>query len=467
VSTERLVCDAAVVGAGPAGLAAAEMAARCGAKVVVLDLFAAAGGQYHMQPPARLPSLYASHQARSGREALRACELAGVRILTGAEVFWVEPGFRVLARRGGEAIRVDSAKLIVATGASERVLPFKGWTLPGVITAGAAQRLVKTAGTPPGRRIVLAGSGPFLLAVAATFASAGIGLTAYVEAARPGKRAVELLARFPERAGEAAMLALGVAKTGGRRLVGHIVTEALGDRRVEAVRVAPIGPDGAIRDHESEMIADVDALCVGYGFRPAVEITSVLGADHVYDERLGGWACLADPTTGGTRVPGLHAAGEVTGLAGAQAARLSGILAGSSAARGLGLREPPFTIPASRLMRRLTRARRFAANLAELFPLPDVLLDRLDNDEVVCRCEDVTKGALLAASHEGARDALSAKMWTRAGMGPCQGRICGQAVASLLARANGVMVASFGRNRPHLPLRPTPLDIVAAALIDQ
>ncbi len=463
MTLERIVCDIAVAGAGPAGMAAAEAAARAGARVVMVDLFATPGGQYHMQPPQRLAALRASQQAKSGREAAHRCEAAGVRIVTGAEIFWAEPGFRLLAHRQGQAIRIDSSILIAATGASERVLPFKGWTLPGVISAGAAQRLVKTGGTAPGRRIVLAGSGPFLLAVASTFAAAGIRLAAYVEAAKPRLDAARLLARHPDRAGEALKLVTGLLRTKPRRLQGHIVIEALGEDRLEAVRAAPLGPDGAVRVSNAFVIDGIDALCVGFGFRPSVEITSVLKARHSYDEALGGWLCDANATTGATSVPGLYAAGEVTGLGGAVVARLAGLLAGRHAATALGFGAVADS-GARKSVRELQKARRFAAGLAALFPFPTGLLDIVSSDTIACRCEDVSVGDIQSAVEQGARDFFSTKMWTRAGMGPCQGRVCGQPIAALLSRTLKVPPSEIGFNSPHLPLRPVPLEIAASAL---
>jgi NADPH-dependent 2,4-dienoyl-CoA reductase/sulfur reductase-like enzyme len=462
VTAERLACDIAVVGAGPAGMAAAETAARAGADVVMLDLFPGAGGQYHMQPPPRLTPQHASPQASAGREALRRCEEAGARLVGGAEVFWAEPGFKLLTRRGSEALRIDCRALVAATGAYERALPFKGWTLPGVIAAGAAQRLVKTAGTPPGKRVVLAGSGPFLLAVATTFAKSGLRLSAFVEAARPGPAALGLLARHPDRLGETAKLAWGVARTRPAYRFGALVTEALGTNRIEAVRIAPVTPDGAVQVSKAEVIEGIDALCVGYGFRPSVELTAVLKAAHAYDERLGGWFCKADPRTGATNVAGLYAAGEVTGVRGALPARLGGILAGFHCAASLGFRRNP--VDRARLERRLARAGDFALRLASLYPLPAGLLDAAGPEDILCRCEDVSFGEVWRAMEEGADDAFSVKMWTRAGMGPCQGRMCGQAITCLLARRLGLPPEHIGFNRPHLPIRPVPLDLAERAL---
>jgi hypothetical protein len=248
-----------------------------------------------------------------------------------------------------------------------------------------------------------------------------------------------------------------------RRLLGHVVIEALGENRLEAVRVAPLALNGAVRVADAFVIDGIDALCVGFGFRPSVEITSILEARHSYDEQLGGWICETDASNGATSVPGLYAAGEVTGVGGGVVARLTGLLAGGHAAAALGFAASPDFDP-EKAARELKKARRFATGLAALFPLPTGLFDIAGSDAIVCRCEDVTVGAIHSAVDQGAKDAFSVKIWTRAGMGPCQGRVCGQAVASLLSLKLRAPPSEIGFNSPHLPLRPVPLGIAAAAL---
>jgi len=463
VSASRIACDVLVVGAGPAGLAAAAAARECGADVVCLDLFAAAGGQYHMQPAVADGPFAAAPQVAEGRAAADRCRALGVRFVLGAEVFWAEPGFTVFARRGDEGLAIRATTVVAATGAMERPIPFDGWTLPGVVAAGAAQRLVKANGAAPGRKVVLAGSGPFLLAVAETFAKAGLGLRAFVELRRPGPGALAPFLRHPGRLAEAARLLAALRRTAPVRLAGHAVIEALGDGRVEAVRVAPVGPGGRPRRERAFLIEDVDCLCVGYGFRPVIDLTSLLHAEHRFDDRLGGWHCAVDPATQETDVPGLFAAGETTGIGGAAPARLGGRLAGLGAARAAGRPVPPAgDLAATR--RALEKARDFAAALAALYPFPGGLVGELSPAGTVCRCEDVTRADVEAAIAEGARDVFSVKMWTRAGMGPCQGRVCGPALGDLVAARLGLSPEAAGYNRPHMPLRPVPLAVAEAAL---
>lgn len=457
-----LECDVLVVGAGPAGLAAAAAARESGADVICLDLFAQAGGQYSMRPAVAGGRFDAAPQVVAGRSAEARCRELGVRFLFDTEIFWAEPGFTVFARQGAGAVTIRAAAVVAATGAMERPVPFDGWTLPGVITAGAAQRLIKANGTAPGRNVVLAGTGPFLLAVADTFAKAGLSLRAYVEMRRPGLSLLSPFVRHPSRLGEALGLLAGLRRTRAAFHGGHVVTEALGSGRLEAVRLAPLGKDGLPRKEEAFLVEDVDCLCIGYGFRPVIDLTSLLHASHRFDSALGGWHCAVDARTQQTDIAGLYAAGETTGIGGAVPARLGGKLAGLQAAHGLGKNASAASLEET--WRALTTARGFAAGLARLFPFPDHLAGQLSAAGTVCRCEDVTRADVEAAIDEGASDIFSVKMWTRAGMGPCQGRICGPALGDLVAARLGVAARDAGYNRPHMPLRPVPLDIAEAAL---
>lgn len=453
MSARQLAADVAVIGAGPAGLAAATAAARAGARTLVLDAFADPGGQYWTQAPAGPP---AGPQMAEGAAAIAAARAAGAELLTGTELFAAYPGFRLFAAGEGGPAAIAARALVVATGAHDRLVAFPGWTLPGVMTAGAGQRLAKLHGVLPGRRIVLAGSGPFLLAVAESLLAKGAGIAALIEARRPSWALARHLARHPGRWRETARL-VGTARRGAERLVlGRIVTAALGRDSVEAVRIAP-APGGP-----ETQIDGIDALLVGYGFQPAIDVTALLGCAHRFDEALGGWHVAADPATGLTSVPGVHAAGELLGVAGARPARLSGEIAGLSAAAALG-----FAIDRGRLAacrRALARARDFGHGLGRLFAPPPGLERLVADDTVVCRCEEVRAGEIRAACAGGADSAYAAKIWTRAGMGRCQGRICRMSLTRLVAQATGRSVEAVGFNRPRVPLRPVPLTAVRAAM---
>ncbi|MBJ2150201.1 NAD(P)/FAD-dependent oxidoreductase [Paracoccus sp. IB05] len=460
-----LDCDIAIVGAGPAGLAAGEAAAGTGARVILLDTFAAPGGQYSMQPTQGDSPFTDTPAVRLAREATARLAARGVQILTRAEVFHAakrqDGSFRLAVSQQGAARVIRAGAVIAATGAMERPLPFPGWTLPGVIGAGAAQRLLKTGtgSLGPQGKTVLAGSGPFLFAVAQTFAKAGAPLDHLVEMRRPGVReALGLFLAHPSRLPEALRLMADLKASRARRHSGHMVTRALGTTCLEAVEIAPLGPDGQPGMAAARVLDGVGTLAIGYGFQPVVDLTTQLGADHGHDPALGGFYCQTG-ADGGTSLAGLYAAGETCGLGGANPARLSGRIAGLSAARGLGFA----AAPDETAIKALRRARDFAARLAALWPAPQRLPLSLPPDELICRCEDVRVTDIRAAIQDGAREAMAVKLWTRAGMGPCQGRICGAGLSAVLEEA-GVTAIAAGYNRAHLPLRPTPIGIVRAAM---
>ncbi|WP_029076725.1 NAD(P)/FAD-dependent oxidoreductase [Kaistia adipata] len=452
--------DILIVGAGPAGLSAALAARQAGATVHVIDQFPTAGGQYWMQPPS-VAAEQKTTQSAEGAAAIAAMRAAGAVCHLGTEVWGAFPDLTICAVQNGEPLVFAPRALIVATGAHDRVIPFPGWTLPGVMTAGAGQRLAKTSGVAAGSRIVLAGSGAFLLAVRGAIAKAGADIIAHVEARGPSLAIARLLLGHPERWGEAWKLMRPLLARRETLRLGHIVTEALGQDRVEAARIAPIASDGEIDRRRSQTIGGIDALLVGYGFRPSIELTSLLRCKHAFDDARGGWYCEIDRATGRTSVAGVYAAGEITGIAGSMPARLAGEIAGLAAAADLG-----FAAHTDRadLLRRLARARGFAEGLNAAFaPMP--AFDTLATDAtLLCRCEEVTKGEVMAAMQSGASSAYAAKLWTRACMGRCQGRICGWGIAHIMAAATGRDPAELGVNQPRIPIRPVPIEIAATAL---
>ncbi|MGI5459582.1 FAD-dependent oxidoreductase [Streptomyces sp. CA-249302] len=450
----------AVIGAGPAGLAAALAAAERGVRVTLIDSAAAAGGQFYRQPAtelrARRPQAL-HHQWRTWerlRDGLNDHVTAGaVRHLTDHHVWFVErlpDGFTVHALLGPEqddpaTVRADA--VLLATGGYEHVLPFPGWTLPGVLTAGGAQAMLKGTLTLPSRTAVVAGTGPLLLPVATGLAAAGAELAALVESAEPRAfvRQSRALAAQPGKLGEGAAYAGRLLRHRVRTLFRHTVVEAHGTERVESVTVAALDADGRARPGTGRRIT-CDTLAVSHGMLPHTDLAESLGCRldgldvHVDDEQR-------------TDVPGVWAAGETTGIGGSALALAEGHIAGSSAAARLRGTEPDpgewATVAKSR-----TREREFAAALDRVYRPPAHWSERVTDDTVVCRCEEVTAGTVREAVDElGAGDLRTVKLLTRAGMGWCQGRMCGPAVAGL----TGCQLVPS--RRPFA--RPVPLGVLA------
>jgi len=395
-----LDCDVAVVGAGPAGVAAACRAAESGARTVVLDEGLAPGGQIHRhRPGSRTPEPARAWLERLARSA--------ATLVSGASVFDAfseEGAFVVQAETSDGALRVRARRVVLATGARELFLPFPGWTLPGVVGAAAAQALWKSGASLAGRTAVVAGSGPLLLPVAASLAKAGARVAVVAEQA--GLRAVARfaagLAAAPGRLVEAARYRS--AFSGAPYRTGTWVAEARGDGRVESVVLSG-------RSRRTEIACDLAAI--GYGLVPNTELARLLGCAV----RRG---AVAVDGRQRTSVAGVFCAGEPCGVAGADVAVAEGEIAGLAAAGASGDAE------GRRRAAARARGRRLAARMASAFrPRPE-LAALARPDTIVCRCEDARLGAVTACG--GAREA---KLSARAGMGACQGRVCGPALEFL------------------------------------
>jgi NADPH-dependent 2,4-dienoyl-CoA reductase/sulfur reductase-like enzyme len=381
------------IGAGPAGLAAASAARTAGASVTLLDAYAHVGGQYWRGSAVPYDEKH----------------------VTG-EVWAIEPPRTVHALVDGEMRTYQPDALVLATGAHDRTLPFPGWDLPGVVTGGAAQALAKGEGTPVGRRVVVAGAGPFLLPVAASLANIGTRVLGVYEAVRSliGYAGFDAIGK----SGEFLSYLSTMARHRIPYRLGKAVIAAHGTDRVEAVTVARL--DRSWRPIEgTEREIEVDAVCVSHGFTPRLELALAAGCELSPDRFV-----VVDNAQR-TSAPNVYAAGEITGIGGAQLARVEGEIAGIAAAGG----SPP-----DQLVKRRRALRRFATRMRNVHAIGNGWIDWLTDDTLLCRCEEVSYGSLrkTRAAYEDA-GLRSLKLATRAGLGVCQGRICGRTVEDLLA----------------------------------
>lgn len=444
-----MTADLIVLGGGPAGISAALAAAELGVDVCLVDAATQLGGQIWRQPQsAALPPSVASSRSAVPAPLQAARSHPRIEVLTSMSAWHARP------REGGGAVvhldgrALEARAVVLATGASELSLPFPGWDLPGVVTPGAAQALLKAHGIPIGRRAVVAGTGPFLWPVAAGLIRAGTRVAALVEAA-PARQAITLAPRLAGHPGLAAQAGGYVRTVVGARtpvLSGCAVVAAHGTDAITSVTVRHRN-GGRIRE-----IA-VDALCVGWGFVPAVEIARQLGCAEIGRPH----AAVVVNAEQATSVPGIFAAGEVTGIGGAVLAAAEGEIAGLSAARWLGAAAPA---QLSRQARRRRRsARRAAQALVRAFPLPEGWTGWLTDETVVCRCEEVTWRQVADAIDAGITDARGIKGQTRCGMGWCQGRVCGPAVVAAAAERSG------RRSDGDLATRPLAVPVTIATLM--
>ncbi|WP_020579550.1 NAD(P)/FAD-dependent oxidoreductase [Actinopolymorpha alba] len=471
--------DVCVVGAGPAGLTAAVAAATAGRTVALVDAGARPGGQFWRHSPAGIEADRALHhdfvkyrQLETG--LARFVQTGQIRLLTRHQVWTIERGarFTVRALKAGEYERtVDAAALVLAPGAYDRQVPLPGWELPGVYTAGGAQALLKEHGVLVGARVLVAGTGPFLLSVAAGLAQRGARVVGVYEA-NTGlgwlhHRSLRAVVRNFGKLSEG----IHYAGTFARHRVWYhprsTIVAAHGDTEVRAATVARLTRHGAVVPG-SERRIEVDAIAVGWGFTPQLELPVALGTRTEVDADGSEIVLVGDWQQSST--PGVFVAGEATGVGGAALARVEGEIAGYAAAWYVNVdHESASFHPRSRraerrlswLRKRRLTLRAFAAAMHRAHPVPPSWLDQLQPDTLVCRCEEVSVERLRTAADDlGVTDARLAKLLTRTGMGWCQGRVCGYATACLVARFAGTGYDPRGLTERPLAV-PVPLGVLA------
>jgi D-hydroxyproline dehydrogenase subunit alpha len=480
--------EIAIIGAGPAGLRAAIAAARTGAQVTLIDGYLRPGGQYYRQLPLEFASDDHTVHHKQAQELLAQLAAAGVRVITNTTVwgaFGASGGTGPAGEsRGGARCQLalygpdappalEAQALILATGAYDRPIPFPGWTLPGVMTAGAVQTLIKSQRVLPGRRVLLAGTGPLQLAVAAALVQAGAEVVAVLEGAsfdlRRVVREASALWGQGQRLGEGWDYGRTLAAAGVPYRNGWSIRAARGDGEVQVAEIGRVDRDWRPVPGTEETLA-VDTVVCGFGFIPATELTRLLGCRHEFAPERGGYVPWRDAEMG-TSLPGVYAVGDGAGIGGAELAGLEGEIAGLVAARHVrAITDAAARQRMAALMPRLASQRRFAGMLGRLFtPGPGTYTLATDNT-IICRCEEVTLGDIRTAAAAGVRSVNELKGVTRIGMGNCQGRTCGELAARLLAAACGgrdddlqaVVAAGLFTARP--PIHPLPLSVLAEAV---
>jgi thioredoxin reductase len=454
-----------VVGGGPAGLAAAAVAAEGGADVLLVDERGGLGGQYYKQPvssavldPARLDAQYTA-----GRALIARVEATGARVLSGARIWGADGPHELYATRGSERWVIRAQRLVLATGAYERAVPFPGWTLPGVMTTGAGQSLVRAYQVAPGQRLLVAGNGPLNVQLAAEVVRAGGTVVGLVElAALTSPRHALDVARMavgaPGLMRDGAGYLLTLRRAGVPLLTRRAVIRVEGGERAERAVVAHIDDSGRPVAGTEQSFA-VDAVCVGLGFMPGNELARLLGVRYAVDPATGGYV-VERSATGRTSRPDVWVVGDGAEVRGAKVAQSAGALAGADVLDSLTL-TPRDSHGIRAAARAHARHQRFQRALWRTYRAPALFSQLAEPETIVCRCESVSLGA-VDASIEGVHTAGALKRVTRVGMGRCQGRFCGFVVADRVAAVTGAPVDDLSGFAPQPPLRPTSLATLAA-----
>lgn len=440
-----------VIGGGAGGLSAAISARQAGAQVVILDERKIPGGQFFKQSATGGPL---DAQQSEGAALLVKAQDLGVEILDNVEVWGAFDGPLYLAEQNGRAVIARPKAAIVATGAYERPCMVPGWTLPGVITTGAAQTLWRSYRTLPGNRVAICGSGPLNVQVALELARGGAELAMVSEAA-PSPFSRPVPAVRAALAGPKLTLK-GLAMLWSLRRRGIAVRN-----QTELVSIEKVGEAlrATFRDSSGkEFIEIVDAVCMNQGFEPQNEILRLLGAEMKYDPAFGHLRCQRSESFE-TSVPGLFAVGDCAGLGGAPAAMIEGRIAGRAAAAKVG-HTSARTDHADK--RSLHRHRKFQAYLWQLHDVSPRNLANAPDSLLICRCEEITLGQIKDGLGKDSGHLGTIKRATRVGMGRCQGRYCGPAAVRLVSEATGKTVDDKSFFAPRVPIKPVSIAAILA-----
>ncbi|WP_440533182.1 NAD(P)/FAD-dependent oxidoreductase [Variovorax sp. YR566] len=453
----------AIVGAGPAGARAAQTLVAHGLRPVVIDEASRAGGQIYRRPPASL----AQRTARTlyGFESKRADAVhSAFDALQGRidhhpdSLAWNAQDHKldVMHNPTCSTRRVPYSHLIVATGATDRVLPVPGWTLPGVYTLGGAQVALKFQGCAIGRRVVFMGTGPLLYLVAYQYAKAGVEVAAVLDTAR----LADQIAATPAMLTQPAVFAKGVYYVGWLRAHGVALHSGVRPLRVLGDEAQGRVTGVAWQDGNEECTLACDAIGFGYALRSETQLADLLGCRFDYAPMHRAHLPVRD-AAGRSSVEGVYLAGDGAGIMGADAAEWAGERAALALLADSGVAVD--TARAAELERKLGKLAGFRQGLERAFPVPQDWAAHASDDLVICRCENITAGTLRrTVATNGADEMNRLKALSRVGMGRCQGRMCGVAAAEILAHATGLPLQQVGRLRGQAPIKPIPIMLVPA-----
>ena len=456
MSTAAAAIQPVIVGAGPAGVRAAQALVAAGLRPIVLDEAARAGGQIYRQPPPGFTrpksALYGSEHRKADGVHRTMEALAGKVDYVPQALVWHCEGNVLDVLVDGVTRTIPYSHLILATGATDRVLPFPGWLTPGVYTLGGSQVALKYQGCSIGADVVFAGTGPLLYLVAYQYAKAGARVRAVLDTARVSDHASGLtgMLRAP------GLLAKGLYYMGWLRAHGVPIhngirpLRVLGDERVSGI----VWRDARGRERQVQC----DAVGYGLALRSETQLASLAGCQFDFNHQDRAWLPTRD-SAGRSSVPGVYVAGDGAGIAGADAAELAGERAGLALIEDLGMQ-----VDAARtqdLDSQLAGIGRLRQALERSFPFPTDWAESVPDDLVICRCEEITAGTLRACVAEtGAHEMNRVKALTRVGMGRCQGRMCSAGATELLAHALKVGPEQVGRLRSQPPVKPFPIRVM-------
>ena len=456
--------DIAIVGGGFSGILAAKILSKHGLHILVVDENIHLGGQYLRSHPGQQPSPKAiSALKRRGFNAIDSLIIERVHIMTRTEVLGITDEKELLLHEVGKRLySVKPQVILLATGAREKFIPFKGWTLPGVLSTGATQILLKGSGRLPAREIIVGGMGIFPYAVASEMLMNKGRVLALLDQNRLTEKLRFTKGLFLElsKIGEGMRDTAELARSRTPIQFGKKIIEARGHQSLEEVVTVSIDGNGNIISG-TETVYPCNCLAMGFGFVANTELAQQAGCRLGYDPNQGGWivGVSADLET---TVPGIYAAGEITGIAGATKAVTEGKLAALSILLGLGkITRSQFITQSTPLKRDRNRHTRFGRHFNSLHQVKEADIRSIPNETIVCRCEDITIGEIRHAIRNGCESADAVKKAVRPGMGICQGRTCGPIIYEIIAACIKKSPELISPISVRIPLKAVPLKILS------
>ena len=462
---KEISTDVLIIGAGPAGLSAAKTASKSGLEVLVIDERHSPGGQYFKQPGDGFDVIESriDSQFSEGLKLIRAAQECGTQFMFDATVWGTFGPHKIAVSVDGQTCAIRPRRLILSPGAYERAVPVPGWTLPGVLTTGAAQTLLRAYQTAPGKRVLIAGNGPLNLQVAYELFRAGVQVKTVAELAPSPYLA------SPVAALKMAYFAPDLFLSGIRQLISlkvggvplryrHALIAAQGDDKVSAAVIAKLDHTGNVIDG-SQKTLDVDAICVNYGFLPQSELARSLGCNFRFDPRKATLTAERDED-GRTNIKHVFIVGDAGGLGGAKVAMDQGALAGLAAVKDLeNLDEQQADV--SKYRKTLRRHWRFQEALWRVFNAPCLTTQLAKEDTLICRCEEIDRQTIERCFAGHPTSIAAIKRTTRAGMGRCQGRYCTTLLAALANEISGSEITADDIFAPRAPFKPVSLSEIS------
>lgn len=449
--------DLAVIGAGPAGLSAATRASALGLKTIVIDEQPAPGGQIYRAVEASRHAASLGPDYLRGRDLIERFRASGAQYEPSTQVWQIEPSWSIFASNTATTRVVSSRHLLLAVGAIERPVPFSGWTLPGVMTVGAAQIMLKTSGMVPEPPFWIAGQGPLVLLYATQLLDAGVRPDGLMLTTPEGATARALPHIFGALQGwhhlrKGLSMMARLRRSGVPIISGVEDIEAVGSDALEKVSYRKAGATHSVT---------ATTLLVHEGVVPSTHMSLALGCAHDWDDaalclkpRLDDW--------GKSSLPGLSIAGDCGGIGGADAAAMQGEIAAIGAAQVLGKLDEAAAQREAAPLRGMLKSHLAIRPLLDAVYRPRASIRTPEDNVIVCRCEERTAKDIRGAVASGCLGPAQVKSFTRAGMGPCQGRQCALTLTELIASARGVSPAEAGYLRIRPPLKPVTIGELAA-----